>query len=242
MWWMFTFIFMMNVWSQKVTLDGVTLDRLSSGDWSVYTSMIGIDDDTLFLTTKGGEIVRYSISEDKMYLVLKLDVNTNNERGLISIATSGSNIFMYLVRSDGIASVRRGSFTRTSISDISEIWGGDRVGCGNHVGGRLVIDNEATLFVSIGDHCTPSWSQNINEYYGKVLRMNLDGTPVESNPWYSNGGKARYVYARGFRNPFRMYYQESSEKLYVNEVGQNTREAIYNVRAGDNYNWPNNDL
>ena len=105
-----------------------------------------------------------------------------------------------------------------------------------------MIDGNGHLFISIGDICNPSFSQDPDEYYGKVLRMDLNGNPVGSNPWFGRGGNARYVYAMGLRNPFRMYYSNKQSRLYVLDVGQNRLESIYNIRRGDNYGWPNNGI
>lgn len=210
-----------------------------------YTSMISVSSTVLFLTRRNGEIYSYNTVTNEKVRLYDFDVNSGGERGLLSLVvhSESSTIFAYLSRPDLKSAIYRGRYTVTSITGMVEIWRGNIDGCGNHIGGRLVINNANELLIGVGDHgCNPGLAQDLNSYYGKILRMNFNGEPIVSNPWFSRGGISRYIYARGFRNPFRMYYQSSSGKLYVNDVGQNTREAIYNVRVGDNYNWPSNDL
>lgn len=233
------------VLTQSTNLPETRLTRLNNGDTSDATSAIRHDDNTILITKKSGAIHRYRIQQDDNTRIHTESVSTSGERGLLSTITRGNTIWMYGVDTSRRNIIRKGTITSdaSSIRDVSTIWHGNRApDCGNHVGGRLVIDNNNHLFVSIGDICDPALSQNRDEFYGKVLRMDLDGNPISSNPWFSRGGNARFVYARGLRNPFRMYYNTDSDRLYVLDVGQNSRESIYNVRLGDNYEWPNNGI
>ena len=45
------------------------------------------------------------------------------------------------------------------------------------------------------------------------------------------------IYAPGFRNPFRISFDEVTGDLYAGDVGQNEREEVDIVRKGKNYGW-----
>ncbi len=116
-----------------------------------------------------------------------------------------------------------------------------------HGPGSLVFAPDRTLFVSMGDGA--SWdevdpralrAQDIDQYPGKVLRIDRDGNGVASNPfWNGNARSIRSrVFAYGLRNPFRFALRPGSNTLHVGDVGWLTREELNIVSAGDNLGWP----
>lgn len=116
-----------------------------------------------------------------------------------------------------------------------------------HGADTLVFAPDGTLFVTLGD--AASWdyvdaralrAQDLNQYPGKVLRINKDGTGLASNPfWDGDPNSIRSkVYAYGFRNPFRAAIRPGTSTLYLGDVGWNTTEEIDVVQPGGNYGWP----
>ena len=75
--------------------------------------------------------------------------------------------------------------------------------------------------------------------YGKVLRINPDGTVPTDNPYYDGPQGPNYdaIYAQGLRNPFRGGVTPDGQ-MVVGDVGQNTWEEINLVSAGANFGWP----
>src|SRR5262249_39161199 len=80
-------------------------------------------------------------------------------------------------------------------------------------------------------------TQDLSTVYGKVLRLNPDGTVPRDNPFVWLPGANPYIYAYGFRNPFRMTFTPEGQ-LLVADVGQGNWEEVNNVTAGGNYGWP----
>ena len=115
----------------------------------------------------------------------------------------------------------------------------------DHLGGGLGFGPDGKLYWSVGDNicCTVlddgRNSQNLTNMYGKVLRLNRDGTAPADNPFY-DGDDPNYdaIYATGFRNPFRLAFAPDGQLLVV-DVGQATWEEVNLVTAGANYGWPN---
>ena len=64
-----------------------------------------------------------------------------------------------------------------------------------------------------------------------------DVVPAD-NPFVGIAGDNPYIYAYGFRNPFRLTFAPTGQ-LLVADVGQETWEELDNVVAGGNYGWPN---
>jgi glucose/arabinose dehydrogenase len=115
-------------------------------------------------------------------------------------------------------------------------------GGGQHVGGAIGVGLDNKLYFAIGDLGGGVGVDNdLTTLASKVGRANLDGTPVVDNPFNDNDGvnePADYVFARGFRNPFTMAFQESTGQLWVNVVGT-LYEQVFKVNAGNHAGWNN---
>lgn len=101
-----------------------------------------------------------------------------------------------------------------------------------HSGGRLKIGPDGMLYATTGDASTPEIAQNVESLSGKILRVNLDGTIPDDNP-YENS----YVYSYGHRNPQGLTWLPDGT-LYVSEHGQSANDEINKIEAGENYGWP----
>ena len=118
---------------------------------------------------------------------------------------------------------------------------GDEVAGDDHHGGEIrYIDGK--LYWATGDNvcCSVvdgSNSQDLSNIYGKVLRINPDGTVPADNPYYDVPGARKEIYATGLRNPFRGGVTPDGQ-LLLGDVGQNTWEEINLVSAGANFGWP----
>src|SRR6185369_16980308 len=126
---------------------------------------------------------------------------------------------------------------------------GARTDNGNHDGGVLRIGPDGKLYVGVGDTgngdnvgCPGSasnpYSQDLAALEGKILRLNLDGTIPGDNPFVSTVGARGEIFARGFRNPFRMGFDPANGNLWVADVGDLAVEEIDIVTSGGNYGWP----
>src|SRR5262249_20135003 len=83
-------------------------------------------------------------------------------------------------------------------------------------------------------------SQSLSILFGKILRINSDGSIPTDNPFYNQTtGKYRAIWALGLRNPFTFAVNASSGRIFINDVGQSLYEEIDDGAAGTNYGWPN---
>lgn len=111
-----------------------------------------------------------------------------------------------------------------------------------HEGGAMRFGPDGKLYIGVGDNAQFEVAQQLTNTFGKVLRINADGSIPSDNPFYSRTtGANRAIWAIGLRNPFSMDFQPGTGKLYVNDigdVGDNAWEEINVGRAGGNYGWP----
>jgi glucose/arabinose dehydrogenase/mono/diheme cytochrome c family protein len=71
---------------------------------------------------------------------------------------------------------------------------------------------------------------------GKTGRNGQYGIP-SSNPFFETKEFAGEVYAYGFRNPNRIFWDEQGQ-LYATDIGQHSIEEINRIEAGKFYGWP----
>lgn len=101
-----------------------------------------------------------------------------------------------------------------------------------HNGSRLTITPDRKLLFAMGDIGETELTQDINYLAGKILRMNLDGSVPEDNPFAGN-----LVWSWGHRNPQGLVYAANG-KLYSSEHGPNNDDEINLIKKGRNYGWP----
>lgn len=113
----------------------------------------------------------------------------------------------------------------------------------SHQISNISIGPDNKLYVHMGDGFDHTTAQNLDQYRGKVLRMNLDGTAPSDNPFYNaaNGINARdYVFAYGLRNPFGGAWRAADGKHYEVENGPSV-DRLAQINPGVNYGWNNTD-
>ncbi len=93
------------------------------------------------------------------------------------------------------------------------------------------------LFLSSGERMQGAPAQALDNNLGKVLRLNLDGTPAEGNPFADRGGVAREIWSYGHRNLLGLEFDLDGQ-LWDLEHGPAGGDEINKVEPGHNYGWP----
>lgn len=93
------------------------------------------------------------------------------------------------------------------------------------------------LFLSSGERAHGYPAQDLEGNLGKVLRLNLDGTPADGNPFEAMGGVSRQIWIYGHRNVLGLAF-DAEGKLWDLEHGPLGGDEINLVKRGVNYGWP----
>jgi glucose/arabinose dehydrogenase len=131
-------------------------------------------------------------------------------------------------------------------------------GPANHDGGGMWISN-GQLYIGVGDTGannsapTNKYGSCLNKRNGKILRVNLDGSVPADNPlvglasvtactsvtggWTSAAPDQR-IFAWGFRNPWRIWIDGVTGRLWVGDVGEGTQEEISAGHGDAHYGYP----
>jgi glucose/arabinose dehydrogenase len=94
------------------------------------------------------------------------------------------------------------------------------------------------LFLSSGERMQGAPAQALDSNLGKVLRLNLDGTPADGNPFAGRGGVSREIWSYGHRNLLGLKFDLDGQ-LWDLEHGPRGGDEINKVEPGNNYGWPN---
>jgi len=115
----------------------------------------------------------------------------------------------------------------------------------NHNGGAITFGSDGYLYISVGDGGgggdPQDNSQNINNLFGTILRLDIDancpGYAIPpSNPFASTSG-ADEIYCWGIRNTWKMSFDFTNNILVGGDVGQNAFEEINDLTSGGNFGW-----
>lgn len=110
----------------------------------------------------------------------------------------------------------------------------------SHFISNLSLGPDGKLYVHMGDGFDAGTALNLNSFRGKILRVNLDGSAPNDNPFYNanDGINARdYIFAYGFRNPFGGDWRASDGFHYFVENGPDRNDRFAKVVRGENYGW-----
>ncbi|MBK8437428.1 MAG: PQQ-dependent sugar dehydrogenase [Austwickia sp.] len=93
------------------------------------------------------------------------------------------------------------------------------------------------LFLSSGDRQKLDPAQDLQVTLGKVLRLNLDGSPAAGNPFADRGGVSTQIWSYGHRNPLGLAFDQGGN-LWSSEMGPQGGDEVNLIERGKNYGWP----
>ena len=201
-------------------------------------------DGRMLVTERAGRVLVFDSpgpGAELLHTAVDPDVRAELESGLMGIAVDGANVFVCASRDPGgdggqpwrvevlhSTLTPEGALTPFETIPIGEAVGGPRhQGCAVEVGGGY-------LWVTMGDANLPAGenrAQDPDSLNGKVLRLELDGSVPEDNPFGSP------VYSLGHRNPQGIAVRSDGLVLAV-EHGTDENDEINVIVAGANYGYP----
>ncbi len=179
------------------------------------------------------------------------EVVAKGQGGLLDVALDpkfGTNNLIYLTFSEprpgGLNAHQRGarSLCRGEgagrLEDVAVIFRQEPATSGGaHFGSRLAFADDGTLFVTLGERYQRDFAQDIGRHWGKVVRINADGSFPADNP--DLGPKAaRGIWSFGHRNPQSAAIHPTSRKLWIVEHGPKGGDEVNIPLKGRNYGWP----
>lgn len=248
--------------------NGFRVRRVASGQAApIYVAGLPDGSGRVVVVLRGGIIRVMNPStgafEANDFLNITSQIDTNGEKGLLSIAFSPNFLVdrtFYLHMNPNSASateirkyqVMSDNYARADTTSADAILTIPQPPATNHKGGTLAFDTSGRLLISLGDGGSSSaTAQNSTTLLGKILRIDpsTDAYPNDAakdyaipaaNPLASGGGLPE-IYASGLRNPFRMSVDPVTGDLFIGDVGQSAIEEVDRLPASattlTNFGW-----
>ena len=231
---------------------GFTRDESWVTGLSDATALAQAADGRWFVATQGGALRVVKGGTLLAAPFVQLTVDSSGERGLIGVAlhpdfASNGYVYVYYTSTENGTHNRISRFTA---SDDVALAGSEAKlidlpalsSATNHNGGALHFGIDGKLYVGVGDNANGARAQDGNSVFGKLLRVNDDGSIPSDNPFYAaSTGLARAVWAYGLRNPYTFAVQPGTGRIHINDVGEDSWEEINLGAAGANYGWPGSE-
>ena len=203
--------------------------------------------DELIVTERDGMIKKVNLTSGSVTLLPGApEVWARGQGGLLDVAVPddfkpGDWIYFAYSKNQngqGVTTLARAHLKDNTIVDWQDIFiTKSASNTTRHFGSRIVFDGEGHLFFSIGDRGVRPNGQNLATHSGTIIRLNLDGSIPEDNP-FVNKDALPEIWSYGHRNPQGMFWEKKTGQLWSNEHGPRGGDEINRILPGENYGWP----
>jgi glucose/arabinose dehydrogenase len=129
----------------------------------------------------------------------------------------------------------RAKLQGNSLTQVQELYSTEQ---GTNVGGsRLAFALDGTILMTTPAAGEVQKAQDPMSAYGKILRLNDDGTIPRDNPFVGKPGYRPEIYTLGHRDHLGLVVH-SSGTIFNAEHGPNGGDEVNLIKPGANYGWP----
>ncbi len=218
-----------------------------ANDQGVIWSMEFLTEKTLLFTERQGRVKILDLASGRISELSGVpDVWDRGQGGLLDAAVASDYqpgdwiYFTYSKEADGqgATTLARARLQERALVDWQDLLvTRSATETGRHYGSRIVFDGRGHLFFSVGDRGHRPNGQDLSTHAGSILRLNVDGTVPEDNPFVGKEGLPE-IWSYGHRNPQGLFWDAAAGTLWSNEHGPRGGDEIQIIRAGENYGWP----
>ncbi len=215
-----------------------------------------LSEDKIILTEKTGKISIFSNGTITELTGLPNNINTEGQGGLLDICVHpnyASNGWIYScysskIGTNGVLNLIRFKVNGNAITNLETLFSStpNNTWLG-HYGSRIVFDKNNFLFLSMGEGGVASYggpntqnlnAQNVNEPWGKILRMTDTGGIPADNPILPGNTQPNLIYSYGHRNPQGLVLNAATGNIYETEHGPKGGDEFNMIKKASNYGWP----
>lgn len=213
-------------------------------DHDIIWGMSFMSESELLFTEKSGKLSLLNLKTKKITKISGVPkVYDEGQGGLLDILKDPSNDWIYFTYSKAkgdlahtvVAKAKLKDNKLTDWQDILDTKSSSSAS--KHFGSRLVLTDN-TLFVSLGDRGHRPNGQDLKTHAGSILRINLDGSAAEGNPFEKREDALPEIWSYGHRNVQGLVYDEKNKNLWAIEHGPRGGDEINLIKKGANYGWP----
>lgn len=128
----------------------------------------------------------------------------------------------------------RGKLENGRVSQVETLFQG---GVSGALGSRIGFAPDGKLYMTSGGAYGGA-AQDLSSIYGKVLRLNDDGSIPADNPFVGREGVNPAIYSYGHRDQHGLMVHPDTGEVLNAEHGPNGGDEVNLIRPGANYGWP----
>jgi glucose/arabinose dehydrogenase len=109
-----------------------------------------------------------------------------------------------------------------------------------HAGGRLVFTPDGKLLVTLGERSVLEGrrqARDLASHFGKIVRIALDGSVPDDNPYVGRAGAQPEIWSSGHRNVLAAAL-DAQQRPWIAEMGPQGGDELNLVKEGADYGWP----
>lgn len=221
------------------------------GHFNAPWAMAFLPDGKMLVTQKMGEMILFDpVSDAKQTVAGTPAVVSTGQGALMDVvpapdfAKSRKIYFSYSEAGEGrtngvaLATATLDQGAAAALKDVQIIFRATPyIESGAHWSGRIAFSpDKKYLFFTNGERAKADPAQDPKSTLGKVLRLNLDGTPAKGNPLAAKGFHPA-IWSYGHRNLTGIAFDKDG-RLWEVEMGPLGGDEINLVKPGVNYGWP----
>ena len=128
----------------------------------------------------------------------------------------------------------RGVFDGKALKKVEELFSGEFSGGS---GSRIAFGHDGMVYITTGGPSGDT-AQQLDNVYGKVLRVRDDGHAPDDNPFVGRDGARPEIYSYGHRDQLGLTIHPESGAVLAAEHGPNGGDEVNLILSGRNYGWP----
>ena len=135
----------------------------------------------------------------------------------------------------------RGRLNAGALTEVRDIFVASGIDRGV-AASRLLFAPDGKLFMTVGGAyqfaSTGQYAQDPSIHFGKLLRLNDDGTAPDDNPFVGDTDYQPEIYSMGHRNQLGLSFHPQTGDLWATENGPQGGDEANIIKPGENYGWP----
>ena len=208
------------------TLPGMKIIPIARVQEGFLTGLAFDSSDHLFYSVLAGKVFR--LENGQSTLVTTLPSANEGNAGLLGIAIDRSDrIVAHYVTSDLTSEVLSrydpADGATTTLVSLKCLPDG-RPSSAEHHGGNPALGPNGEIYFGVGDFANGPIAQSSDSPGGKIIAVYPDGSSQ--------------VFAKGFRNPYDLGFNQSTRILMVGDNGAVGEDELNAIELGENAGWP----
>ncbi|HIF88502.1 MAG TPA: PQQ-dependent sugar dehydrogenase [Candidatus Thioglobus sp.] len=239
-------LIMFFLWPICALADTFQLVKTASG-LGVPWGMAFTSDNEIVFTERQGKLGILNVNSGLVEYITGLpEIHVAGQGGLMDVATLPNYNFddwLYFTYAKPVNSYSETTLARARLIDSHLVDWQDLLvtrsieGDNKHFGSRIVFA-DGFVYFSVGERGYRPNAQDLSTHAGSIIRLNLDGSVPEDNPFVDNNQALDEIWSYGHRNPQGLVWDNLEQRLWSIEHGPRGGDEINLIVKGKNYGWP----